>query len=353
MTEAEDRARAVRLVDEAAASGCRKDAACKVLGLSVRTVQRWQRDGGHDRRGGTRTLPANRLSEEERAVVLSMLNAPAYRDKSPHQVVALLADEGCYMASESTLYRILRAARQLAHRQRSAPARRYEPLERVASGPNQIWSWDITFLRSPVLGMFFYLYLMVDVYSRKVVAFSVHEQESALLASQLADEACYLEGVEPGEVVLHADNGAPMKGATMLATLQRLGVVPSFSRPCVSDDNPYSEALFRTLKYRPEYPERAFASITAARTWVEQFVRWYNTEHRHSALKFVTPEQRHLGRDVELLARRHATYQAARARHPERWSGATRDWQPADPVTLPTFRPKRLATGEEKLAKAA
>ncbi|MGQ0601159.1 MAG: IS3 family transposase [Anaerolineales bacterium] len=352
MIAAGDRTRVVELVAEAVGSGCRKDKACEVLGLSLRTVQRWQRDGGQDRRCGTRAAPANRLSEAERTMVLSVLNAPAYRDKSPHQVVALLADEGCYLASESTMYRILRAARQLAHRLRSAPARRYEPLERVAAGPNEIWSWDITFLRSPVRGLFFYLYLMVDVYSRKIVAFSIHEEESAALASALAEEACYLEGVKPGEVVLHADNGAPMKGATMLATLQRLGVVPSFSRPCVSDDNPYSEALFRTLKYRPDYPEWAFASIAAARAWVEQFVRWYNTEHRHSALKFVTPEQRHQGRDIELLARRHATYQAARACHPQRWSGATRNWQPAEPVTLPTFRPKRIA-GQRIIDQAA
>jgi transposase InsO family protein len=340
---AQERAQVLELVDEAVRGGCRKRAACEALGLSPRTVQRWQRDGLHDRRGGTRAQPANRLSEAERARVLSLLNAPAYRDKSPHQVVALLADEGCYVASESTMYRILRAERQLAHRQRSAPARRYEPVARVARGPNQLWSWDITFLRSPVRGWFFYLYLIVDVYSRKIVAWMVHEEERAELASDLAHEACYLEGIEPGTVVLHADNGAPMKGATMLATLQRLGVVPSFSRPRVSDDNPYSEALFRTLKYRPDYPEQAFESLAAARAWMERFVRWYNTEHRHSAVKFVTPAQRHQGLDVGLLAQRHATYQAARARHPQRWSRHTRNWQPAAEMTLPTFRPTRIA----------
>ena len=129
-------------------------------------------------------------------------------------------------------------------------------MARTASGPNQVWSWDITWLRTPVRGMFHYLYLIVDLYSRKIVAWSVHEEESAELASALASEACYLEGVAPGDVVLHADNGAPMKGATMLATLHTLGVMASFSRPSVSDDNPFSEALFRTLKYRPQYPER-------------------------------------------------------------------------------------------------
>ena len=334
-------------------AGCRKRLACEALGVSVRTVQRWQGNGVQDRRHGRRARPANRLSECERSSVLSVLNSPAYRDRSPHQVVALLADEGSYLASEATMYRILRAEQQLAHRQRSVSPRRYEPLVRVANGPNEIWSWDITFLRGPVRGMFFYLYLIVDLYSRKIVAWSVHDEESAQYASELACEACYLEGIEPGELVLHADNGAPMKGATMLATLQHLGVLPSFSRPRVSDDNPYSEALFRTLKYRPEYPERAFASLAETRTWVEQFVRWYNTQHCHSALKLVTPEQRHQGRDTELLARRHDIYQQARARHPQRWSGNTRNWQPAAAVTLPTYRPTPIAAGKQNRPIAA
>ena len=170
----------------------------------------------------------------------------------------------------------------------------------MATGPNRVWSWDITFLASPVRGMFFYLYLIVDIYSRKIVAWQVHERECAELAAALATEACYLEGVSPDEVVLHSDNGSPMKGATMLATLQRLGLIPSFSRPSVSDDNPFSEALFRTLKYRPQYPEQAFEDIGAARTWVACFVNWYNHEHRHSAIRFVTPQERHSGQEFRL-----------------------------------------------------
>lgn len=210
-----------------------------------------------------------------------------------------------------------------------------------------------TFMRSPVRGIFFYLYLIIDLYSRKVVAWSVHDEERAELASALASEACYLEGVDPGEVVLHSDNGASMKGATMLATLHALGVVASFSRPSVSNDNPFSEALFRTLKYRPQYPEQAFESLAAARAWVERFVRWYNAEHCHSALKFVTPEQRHQGRDAALLARRHDVYQQAKATHPERWSGQTRNWTPASAATLPTYRPKMVTHRNDAKAKAA
>ena len=353
MISAADRERVSELVAQAVHGGCRKAKACEALGLSLRTVQRWERGAIEDRRRGSRAAPANRLSEDERAGVLAVLNAPAYRDKSPNQIVPLLADQGEYVASEATMYRILKQEKQLAHRQRSAPARRYEAVERTASGPNQVWSWDITFLRSPVRGMFFYLYLIVDLYSRKVVAWSVHDEESAELASALACEACHLEGVAPGEVVLHSDNGASMKGATMLATLYALGVVASFSRPSVSDDNPFSEALFRTLKYRPEYPDRAFESLAEARAWVERFVRWYNAEHCHSSLKFVTPNQRHLGHDGELLARRHDVYQQAQATHPQRWSGSTRNWTPASSVILPTYRPKTVARRENAEAKAA
>jgi len=321
-------------VGQAVHGGCRKAKACEILGLSLRTVQRWARGGIKDHRRGSRAAAANRLSDEERAQVVAVLNAPAYRDKSPNQIVPLLADQGEYVASEATMYRILKHEKQLAHRQRSAPARRYEALARTASGPNQVWSWDISGLRTLGRGMFYYLYLIVDLYSRKIVAWSVHEEESAELASALASEACYLEGVAPGDVVLHSDNGAPMKGATMLATLYALGVVASFSRPSVSDDNPFSEALFRTLKYCPAYPRRPFADIAQARAWVEAFVCWYNREHRHSAIRFVTPEQRHRGQDRALLQRRHALYQQARARHPQRWSGQTRNWLPADTVYL-------------------
>lgn len=348
-----DRTQVLALIDGAREQGCRKVKACEALDLSVRTVQRWEQGGGVDRRQGRQAVPANRLSDEERARVISVLNEPAHCDKSPHQLVAMLADAGEYIASESTMYRLLRQEKMLAHRQASAPARHHEPTVRVATGPNQVWSWDITWLASPVRGMFFYLYLIVDIYSRKIVTWQVHEREWAEYAAALATEACYVEGVAPNDVVLHSDNGSPMKGATMLCTLQRLGVIPSFSRPSVSDDNAFAEALFRTLKYRPAYPKRAFESLNQARTWVEQFVRWYNTEHRHSGLKFVTPKQRHTGCDAELLRRRHAVYQQARAKHPQRWTGQTRNWSPADTVYLTSYRPKQSGSITSEAKEAA
>jgi putative transposase len=184
------------------------------------------------------------------------------------------------------------------------------------------------------MGIYFYLYLFLDIFSRKIVGWQVYEAESSELASEVMRDICVRENIAPNQVVLHSDNGSPMKGATMLATLQTLGVVPSFSRPAVSNDNPFSESLFKTLKYRPTYPQRPFETILAARQWVSTFARWYNEEHRHSAIHFVTPAERHAGLDSALLCKRIEVYEAAKQKHPERWSGNTRNWQPIDIVHL-------------------
>lgn len=323
------------LVEEAVAAGAREQRCGEVLGIAARTLSRWRAaGGGDDRRSGPHTPPAHRLDEAERQRVLDTANSAAYRDLSPRQIVPLLADTGHYIASESTFYRVLRQAGQLAHRSHARPAKAHKPPEHIAYGPNQVWSWDITYLRSAVRGAFFYLYLAVDVYSRKIVGWEVHGEESATLGAQLVQAAMARERVEPGRLVLHADNGGPMKGSTMLATLQRLGVLASFSRPSVSDDNPFAEALFRTLKYRPGFPRKPFASLDAARAWVAGFVAWYNSEHLHSGIRYVTPDDRHAGRDKVILARRHALYARARRRTPHRWTGPTRNWSPIGAVYL-------------------
>jgi putative transposase len=193
---------------------------------------------------------------------------------------------------------------------------------------------DITYLRAPVRGMFYYLYLLEDLYSRRIVGWQVLDAESAEAAALLVERTCAALDADASKLHLHSDNGGPMKGATMLATLQRLGIVASFSRPRVSDDNPFPESLFRTLKYRPGFPNRPFRDIEEARQWVTAFVRWYNEQHLHSALNFVTPNDRYFGRDAAILAARHLVYQHARRRHPERWSRETRNWTPAPAVTL-------------------
>jgi len=322
------------LIEAAVHAGARRGPACRLVGLSVRTVERWRVGHDEDARHGPHHRPANQLTPRERDSILAVVTSAAYRELSPHQIVPQLADAGCYLASESTIFRILRAERLLQHRGRAkAPVRR-PPRAHGATGPNQLWSWDITYLRTPVRGVFVYLYLMLDVWSRKVVGWAVHDVESAECAAALFLVSCRAERLDPAGIVLHADNGGPMKGATMVATLERLGVLASFSRPGVSNDNAYSESLFRTLKYCPAYPTLPFADLVAARTWVAAFVHWYNTQHLHSAIRFVTPADRHAGRDAALLLRRRAVYARARRRTPARWSGAIRDWTPIPTVRL-------------------
>jgi len=328
MISAPDRQAAVSLITEARTQGARLARACAETGITVRTFERWTRDGAvrSDRRpAAPRPAPANRLSDEERAAILRVVNEPRFASLPPTQIVPMLADEGQYLASESSFYRILREENQLAHRGRArAPQARAVPRHR-AQGPNELWAWDITWLPGPVQGMFFFLYLVLDVYSRKIVAHEVHAQESAEHAAALIEQAVRREGAAGSVLVIHQDNGSPMKGSTYLAKLAELEIRPSYSRPGVSDDNAYPESLFRTCKYRPEYPG-AFATLDEARAWVLAFVRWYNHEHKHRNLKFVSPVERHDGKDTAIFARRIAVYEQARAKHPTRWSKNIRNW---------------------------
>ncbi len=340
------------LLNEAMAAGARLSTACRILGVSTRTIQRWRaQGGGEDERHGPRTEPGNKLSKAERREVLDVATSPEFRDVSPKQVVPALADQGRYLASESTFYRILREEKLMVHRASSQPPRP-RPQTLVATGPNQVYTWDITHMKSPVRGEFNYLSMFEDLYSRKIVGWRLDEEESMDHSSELITRICWAEGVGPGEVHLHSDNGGPMKGSTMLATLQKLGVIPSFSRPQVSDDNPYSEALFRTMKYWPAYPSGPFEHIEAARRWVANFVDWYNNVHLHSSIRFVTPADRHAGRDEDILERRRAVYQAARARRPERWSGPIRNWTPIPEVVLNPATSERTATNQTTGAAA-
>lgn len=354
-----DRQMAIELIDEACAAGARQTRACAVLEIDVRTLRRWQQqrrgeEGLVDRRRGAAAgrVPANKLSPEERARILAVCNEPTYQSLPPSQIVPRLADDGEYLASESSFYRVLREADQQHRRGRAqAPRQVPKPQGFKAEGPNRIWSWDITYLAAAIRGTFYRLYLVEDIFSRKIVGWEVHEDEQAAHASVLIRKTCLAEGIHKDGLVLHSDNGGPMKGATMLATLQRLGVVPSFSRPSVSDDNPYSESLFRTLKYTPAYPGKPFESLAAAREWVYRFVQWYNEEHRHSAIRYVTPGQRHRGEDAAILAERKWLYEAAKDAHPERWSADTRNWAPIREVWLnPPRNLQQQATTENKVA---
>jgi transposase InsO family protein len=330
MTAHEERKQVIILFNESITAGARQAQACEILGLSERTLQRWQTgEIVHcDQRPARDYQPPHKLTEIERAKVLAVANSDEFGHLPPSQIVPRLADQGRYLASESTFYRILQAENQLTHRRRERPPQsRTKPRAISTTAPNQLYSWDITYLPSAIRGQFFYLYLFMDIFSRKIVGWQVFEEESSTLAGELLRDLCQREGIQPKQLVLHSDNGSPMKGATMLATLQQLGVMPSLSRPSVSNDNPYSESLFKTLKYRPNYPLKPFATVTDARDWVTRLVEWYNNEHRHSAIRFVTPAQRHEGLDEDLLVKRKAVYEMAQARHPKRWSRTTRNWQ--------------------------
>lgn len=347
MIPAQEKKRILELIDEACQSGARLKKACSILGLSPRTLQRWRKpEKLEDRRKESSRTPGNKLSEMDRQRIIKTINSREYRNMNPHQIVAALADQGTYLASEASMYRILRDEGQNTHRQPSRPRKHNRPEELTATEPNQIWTWDITYLPGPKKGEFFYLYMIIDLYSRKIITWQIHTREDSTLASDLVREGCHLENITRDQLVLHSDNGSPMKGATMLATLQQLGVIPSFSRPCVKNDNAYSESLYKTLKYRPWYPQGPFKSLQNAREWVEEFALWYNLEHRHSKLEYVTPNERHTGQDKAILAHRRAVYQRAKKANPERWSGQTRKWTAPDEVILN----KKRTSKSEKIA---
>lgn len=326
---------AIQLISEAIQQGARQKPACEAIGITPRTLQHWQQSGLTDQRQQVTKTPVNKLSDQERAAILKVSNNDEFKSQSPKQIVPTLADRGQYMASESSFYRILREADQLHHRGCCAVPSRAKPESYTADGPNQVWSWDITYLASNLKGVFFYLYLFMDIYSRKIVGWEVYENESSEQAAEVLRKTRLSEALfSQHKVVLHSDNGSPMKGASMLATMQKLGIVPSFSRPSVSNDNPYSESLFKTMKYAPSYPSKPFESVIAARQWVAAFVQWYNHSHRHSGIQYVTPQQRHQGEDRAILKQRKRVYEEAKKQHPERWSGATRNWEHESLVQL-------------------
>lgn len=341
MINASDRREAVALINQAMSAGARQRLACQELGLTVRCVQRWRHAPCDGRVGARRKPPANKLSAQERQAVLAAANRQDCASLTPHQIVPKLADEGLYLASESTFYRVLKAAGVGQRRGRcKAPVARALTTHR-ADGPNQVWCWDITWMPSTVRGRYFYWYMVKDIYSRKLVANEVHEVESSEYACQLMARGCLREQTAGRPLVLHSDNGSVMKGANLLMTMRDLGMEPSYSRPRVSNDNAYAEALFRTAKYCPMWPQQPFDTLDEARQWVVQFVRWYNEEHRHGGLKYVTPAQRHQGHDGALLEQRVQLYAQARQRHPERWASVSRNWHLEEAVYLNPERPAR------------
>lgn len=333
-----DRRKIIELIKTARSCGARLIPACRVLAISARTYQRWikQGSGSRDRRPeAKRPVPGNKLTTNERQQVLDVCHKKENASLPPSQIVPKLADEGQYIASESSFYRILHEANEQHHRGRSQkPRKSIPPKGFCATGSNQVWSWDITWLPAYIRGMFFYLYMIVDVFSRKIVGWEVFDRECSSYAASFVHKAVLAEGCVLEPLVLHSDNGSPQKGFTLNAKLESLGIMASFSRPRVSNDNPFSEALFRTCKYRPGYPKHGFETIKDARDWVSQFVHWYNDMHRHSAICFVTPNQRHRGEDRQILEHRKQVYEKAKSLNTNRWSGSTRNWDYIEHVWL-------------------
>jgi len=342
MISLEDKQETVFLISEAVESGARKSKACEIVEISLRTFQRWSFNCKSDQRKGSIKKISRKLSSEENQAIIDVSCHDRFKDLNPHEIVPILAEEGCYIASESTFYRVLRKKGLLNHRSNSkARSKKNKPSELKATGPNQVWSWDITYLKSEIAGIYYYCYMIKDIWSKKIVGWEIHGNERADLAADMfrSLELKYnLKGVR-----LHSDNGKPMKGATMIITLYNLGVIPSFSRPHVSTDNAYIESLFKTMKYTAGYPA-VFRNIDHAKEWMSEFVSWYNTEHRHSSIDYITPEDRASGKDIEAYNKRNVTIEEAMKKNPERWGKRVRRWKRKDIIILnPDFkRDKKL-----------
>jgi putative transposase len=323
---------AVELIDEAVAGSARLFKACEVLEISLRTYYRWKSNPNGDLRKGAQKRVPRRLTDTERKEIMDIACSERFSDTNPYQIVAILLEEGTYLASPSSFYRILREHDLIHHRRKGRPGtRKSAPPELIATGPGQVWSWDITWLKTGVSGIFLYAYVILDVWSRKIVGWEVHSTESEEIAADLFKRLAAEQNLRG--VRLHSDNGNPMKGATMIMMLYKLGIIPSFSRPRVSDDNPYSESLFKTLKYTTGFP-KYFTDLRSARSWMADFVNWYNDKHRHSGIGYITPNQRHSGISYDIMNKRNAALLKAYASRPERWSRKPALWNADEIVYL-------------------
>lgn len=301
-------------------------AACRALGVSRATVYRRRQPC---RSHAPRPRPTRSLTESERDVVLAELHHPRFMDLAPAEVYATLLDEGRYLCSRRTMYRILAAAQEV--RERRNQLRHVAPTpELLATRPNEVWSWDITKLLGPAKWTYYYLYVILDIFSRYVVGWMVAHRESAILAERLIAATCMKQEIRPDQLTLHADRGSSMTSKPVALLLADLGITRTHSRPHVSNDNPFSEAQFKTLKYRPEFPDR-FGSIEQARVFCHPFFTWYNTAHRHSGIGLLTPAMVHYGHAETVCSQRAAVLARAYAAHPERFVR-----RPPQPPALPT-----------------
>lgn len=263
-------------------------------------------------------MPSRALEQQERTQVLDVLNSDRFADAAPRQVYAQLLDEGTYLCSWRSMYRILDTHEQVRERRDQLTHPTYKKPELLAQSPNELWSWDITKLRGPQKWTYFYLYVLMDIFSRFVVGWMVARQESAVLAKELIQQSCQNQEIDPDTLTIHSDRGGPMTARSLALLLSDLGVTKSHSRPHVPDDNPYSEAQFKTMKYRPNYPDR-FGCPEDVRGWGRSFFSWYNFEHHHTGLGLMTPATVHYGQAPQVQAQRQRVLEAAFVAHPERF----------------------------------
>ncbi len=289
---------------------------CQALGISRATYYR--RKNRPVEPPATKRYPPRKLTPEEEQSILSTINAERFMDKGVPTVYTTLLDEGVYICSTRTMYRILHRHQQVRERRHDRTHPVYKKPELLATGPNQVWSWDITKVKGPKPWIFYQLYVVIDVFSRYVVAWMISEYESGEQAKVLIEEACQRQGLSGEGLTVHSDRGKAMRSKNLADLLGELGVQRSFSRPHVSNDNPYSESQFKTLKYHPTYPER-FGSLEDAQSYMRAFFKWYNTEHRHSGIAMMTPETVHTGRSEKVITHRKQVLQQAFQRNPERF----------------------------------
>jgi len=319
-------------IQEAIAAGARAKIACREVGISLQTYLRWGQGLLDDARKGAGKIIPRKLSTEEEETFYKVATEARFRELPPEQITATLLDEGTYYGSARTLYRIFKKRQaNIARTESRRAGKSRKPQELVATGPNQVWCWDITWLKTPVKGLFLYAYVIVDIYSRAIVGGSVEDEEDDQLAKELFRRVVRDRDVMPD--FIHSDNGGPMKGLTLVSFLVQIGVAMSFSRPRVSDDNPFIESLFRTLKYHVTYP-KFFRDLNHAREWFAGFVDWYNNVHRHSGIDYVTPHQRHNGQHYVILEARQKTLDAAAAAHPERFVNGPKQYNLEGVVVL-------------------
>ena len=352
MTCAQDRKNILQYVSQAHEQGASWQDIAQEIGLSEKTLQRWRNDTTNtgDRRPDTvRPVQANALSEQEKQQIVGTVSKPEFSSLPPAQIVAMLAERGEYIASESSFYRVMHERKMQQHRGKArAPRKRPDKPTLVAAAIGQVWTWDITYLPSDVNGQFYKLYMIMDLFSRKIVGWEVFMEENSDNSQQVLERTIFAHGAPD---YLHGDNGKPLKNANLHAMLLGREIQPSHSRPRVSNDNAHAESLFRTVKYHPSLPDRPFTSLEQARNWVLGFVRWYNHEHRHKGIGMVTPNQKHRGEDQSVLAARREAYAAAKARKPERWNGRdTRAWKQVTQTTLNPVSTRKL---EQQIKRAA